>query len=124
MKLQPASGSRSRRLPGGRQREAQASRRQSPGRRLQGSDRSEVARQQRKVGRQLKRFIGRRFGGFVVRPDQSSDEVPQGRQVEGERRKGVPAAAGRNVIGSKAQAGGLDTSGTATWTFRPPEPEG
>ena len=31
MKLQPASGSRSRRLPGGRQREAQASRRQSQG---------------------------------------------------------------------------------------------
>ena len=70
------------------------------GRRLQGSGGSEVARQQRKANRQLKRFVGRPYGGFVVRPDQSSDGVPRRRQVG----KGQASASPR---GDKPQGGRL-----------------
>ena len=44
------------------------------------------------------------LGGFVVRPDQSSDEVPPTAPSRRRVRQGAPATAGREVIGSEAQA--------------------
>ena len=100
--LQPASGSRSRRLPRGRQREAQASRRQSQGggfrepngRKLPGSN-------GRPIGK-LKRFIGGRFRGLrrETRPVERRS-TPKAPKPGEERSRGVPANPGRGWRGRK-----------------------
>lgn len=49
--------------------------------------------------RQLKRLVGRPYGGFVVRPDQSSDGVPRRRQVG----KGQASVSPRLVARSRSK---------------------
>ena len=114
----------SRRLPRGRRQEAKASWRQIQGGGFREANGSEIARQQRKADRQLKRFTGRRFGGFVVRPDQLSDEVPPGRQVGGDTGRRSPRDGGPQSDRFGGASRGAGHGGTTVRTFRPPEPEG